>query len=362
MSDKKLLNYADYLKLDKILNSQDLKSAERGTPAHDEMLFIIIHQVYELWFKQVLHELDSVLDLFGQDSVDESDVSLAVSRLERIIEIQKVLIDQIRILETMTAMDFLEFRDDLFPSSGFQSAQFRILENKLGLQINERINYGHQDYKNPLLDSGRQDVMKAETEKSLFDHLENWLERTPFLSFEGFNFWEQYSAAIRTMLQNEEETIKNNPTHTKEEIEYHLKGHERAVTSFESMIDPEKHNILIEKKKKRLSHNATKAALLIFLYRDEPILHSPFNLLSRLMDVDELFTTWRQRHALMVRRMIGAKIGTGGSSGHAYLQKTADRHKIFSELADLSTFFIPRSALPELPKNIKKNLGYHFKK
>ena len=209
MSDKKLLNYADYLKLDKILNSQDLKSAERGTPAHDEMLFIIIHQVYELWFKQVIHELDSVLDVFGQDSVDESNVSLAVSRLERIIEIQKVLIDQIRVLETMTAMDFLEFRDDLFPSSGFQSAQFRVLENKLGLQINDRINYGHQDYKNPLLDSGRQDVMKAEKEKSLFDLLENWLERTPFLSFEGFNFWEQYSVAIRTMLQNEEETIKN---------------------------------------------------------------------------------------------------------------------------------------------------------
>ena len=362
MSDKKLLNYADYLKLDKILNSQDLKSAERGTPAHDEMLFIIIHQVYELWFKQVIHELNSVLDVFGQDSVDESNVSLAVSRLERIIEIQKVLIDQIRVLETMTAMDFLEFRDDLFPSSGFQSAQFRVLENKLGLQINERINYGHQDYKNPLLDSGKEIVKKSENEKSLFDLLENWLERTPFLTFKGFNFWEQYSAAIRSMLQNEKDTIKNNPGHTEEEIEYHLKEHERAVESFEAMIDTEKHNALIQKKKKRLSHKATKAALLIFLYRDEPILHSPFNLLSRLMDVDELFTTWRQRHALMVRRMIGAKIGTGGSSGHAYLQKTADRHKIFSELADLSTFFIPRSALPELPENIKKNLGYHFKK
>ena len=116
----------------------------------------------------------------------------------------------------------------------------------------------------------------------------------------------------------------------------------------------------MKKKKKRLSHKATQAALLIFLYRDEPILHSPFNLLSRLMDVDELFTTWRQRHAIMVRRMIGAKIGTGGSSGHAYLQKTADRHKIFSDLADLSTFFIPRSALPELPENIKRNLGYYF--
>ena len=127
------------------------------------------------------------------------------------------------------------------------------------------------------------------------------------------------------------------------------------------MIDSDKHDTLIEKNKKRLSQKATQAALLIFLYRDEPILHSPFNFLSRLMDVDELFTSWRQRHALMVRRMIGSKIGTGGSSGHAYLKSTAGRHKVFAELADLSTFFIPRSALPELPDHIKRNLGYHFK-
>ena len=360
MSEKKILNYADYLNLEQILNSQDLKSAEQGRPAHDEMLFIIIHQVYELWFKQIIHEIDSVLTVFGQKSIDESHVSLAVLRLDRVIEIQKVLIDQIRVLETMTAMDFLEFRDDLFPSSGFQSAQFRVLENKLGLPPLDRINYGNQDYKNPLLDSGKKIVIEAEQEKSLFELLESWLERTPFLSFEGFNFWEKYSHAIQTMLANEKETIQKNPNHSPEEIEYHLKDHDRTVASYEAMIDPEKHNELIEKKKKRLSHKATKAALLIFLYRDEPILHSPFNLLSRLIDVDELFTTWRQRHAIMVRRMIGSKIGTGGSSGHAYLQKTADRHKVFSELADLSTFFIPRSALPELPENTKKNLGYHF--
>ena len=355
------LNYSNYLKLDDILNSQELRSAGHGTPAHDEMLFIIIHQVYELWFKQVLHELDSVLNIFGQEMVVESDVSLAVSRLNRIIEIQKILIDQIRVLETMTAMDFLEFRDDLFPSSGFQSAQFRLLENKLGILNNERINYGRQDYKNAILDEEKIKVEQSENEKSLFKLLENWLERTPFLSFEGFSFWEQYSDAVRSMLKKEKTVIRTNPNLTKTEIEIHLKEHEGAVASFEAMISTKKHNELIEKKKKRLSHKATQAALLIFLYRDEPILHSPFNLLSRIMDVDELFTTWRQRHALMVRRMIGAKIGTGGSSGHAYLQATADRHKVFAELADLSTFFIPRSALPELPEHIKQNLGYHFK-
>ena len=163
------------------------------------------------------------------------------------------------------------------------------------------------------------------------------------------------------MLHDEERVIQKNPNYTEKEIVYHLEEHQRAVSSFEAMIDGKKHSKLIEKKKKRLSHKATQAALLIFLYRDEPILHSPFNLLSRLMDVDELFTTWRQRDALMVRRMICAKIGTGGSSGHAYLQATADRHKVFAELPDLSTFFIPRSALPVLPEHIKQNLGYHFK-
>ncbi|MFL2982915.1 MAG: tryptophan 2,3-dioxygenase family protein [Candidatus Neomarinimicrobiota bacterium] len=361
MKKNKNLNYADYLKLEEILNSQELMSAKRQAPAHDEMLFIVIHQVYELWFKQILHELDSILVIFNKDAVLESDVSIAVSRLDRIIEIQKILIDQVRVLETMTAMDFLEFRDDLFPSSGFQSAQFRALENKLGLQKKNRINYGGKDYKNSLEERDRSRVEKTENENSLFQLLEKWLERTPFLSFEGFDFWDQYSCAVQSMLKSEEHIIKNNPNYTKNEIEYHLKEHQRAVSSFEAMIDPKRHEELIQNNKKRLSHKATQAALLIFLYRDEPILHSPFNFLSRLMDVDELFTSWRQRHTLMVRRMIGAKIGTGGSSGHAYLKSTVDRHKIFAELADLSTFFIQRSSLPELPDNIKQNLGYHFK-
>ena len=93
MTDKKLLNYSDYLNLDKILNSQDLKSAENGHPAHDEMLFIIIHQVYELWFKQIIYELDSIINYFSSTSIDEKHISLSVSRLERIIEIQKIIVD-----------------------------------------------------------------------------------------------------------------------------------------------------------------------------------------------------------------------------------------------------------------------------
>ena len=116
-------------------------SKEYGKPAHDEMLFIIIHQIYELWFKQILFELDSVLEIFSKEDIQESRIGTAVSRLDRVIEIQKILIDQIHVLETMTPMDFLDFRDFLIPASGFQSVQFRLIENKLGLNKEDRYSY-----------------------------------------------------------------------------------------------------------------------------------------------------------------------------------------------------------------------------
>ena len=123
--------YQDYLNLEKILNSQHLLSQKYGHSAHDEMLFIIVHQVYELWFKQIIYELESLLEIFHNNEIQENHISIGVSQLERIIEIQKILIDQINVLETMTPMDFLEFRDQLNPASGFQSQQFRIIENDI---------------------------------------------------------------------------------------------------------------------------------------------------------------------------------------------------------------------------------------
>src|SRR5258708_22364938 len=131
------VEYQESLQHDRLLSSQHPKSAEHGRPAHDEMLFIVVHQAYELWFKQILHELDSVLDLCRQDSVDERSIGVAVARLQRIAEIQKLLIDQLHILETMTPLDFLDFRDLLVPASGFQSVQFRLIEKKLGLRGTE---------------------------------------------------------------------------------------------------------------------------------------------------------------------------------------------------------------------------------
>ncbi|MEO6189207.1 MAG: tryptophan 2,3-dioxygenase family protein, partial [Saprospiraceae bacterium] len=118
-SDKKYtsIHYATYLQLDKILGAQNTRSKELGAEAHEETLFIIIHQVYELWFKQMIHEIDSVMTMFRTHNVDEKNIDEAVLRLERVNEILKLLIQQIKVLETMTPIDFLEFRAYLFPAS-----------------------------------------------------------------------------------------------------------------------------------------------------------------------------------------------------------------------------------------------------
>ncbi|HEU5050151.1 MAG TPA: tryptophan 2,3-dioxygenase family protein [Gemmatimonadales bacterium] len=120
------LTYGGYLRVDELVALQQLRSS----PAqHDETLFIIIHQVYELWFKQLLHELDAIVKL-----IDADELLGALRLLRRCHEIQRVLVAQIAVLETMTPIDFLAFRDHLMPASGFQSAQFRELEFLAGLK------------------------------------------------------------------------------------------------------------------------------------------------------------------------------------------------------------------------------------
>ena len=109
----------------------------------------------------------------------------------------------------------------------------------------------------------------------------------------------------------------------------------------------------------KLSHTATLSALFILLYRDEPLLQLPFQVLNQLMDIDAQLTNWRSHHALMVQRMLGSKIGTGGSSGHEYLQSTISGKRIYSDLFNLSTYLIPRSKLPELPESLIRNLGFY---
>jgi tryptophan 2,3-dioxygenase len=125
-----LLSYNKYLRVQDLINLQDCLS----DPAHhDELLFITVHQAYELWFKQILHEIDAAISLMEQDRLPA-----AARALKRVVEIEKLLLDQIHILESMTPINFLAFRDQLNPASGFQSMQFREIEFSSGLK-DERI-------------------------------------------------------------------------------------------------------------------------------------------------------------------------------------------------------------------------------
>jgi tryptophan 2,3-dioxygenase len=128
------LYYSDYIELDTILNSQHPRSFAKMEDGNDEMLFIIIHQAYELWFKQIIFELDLVRGIFEQDRINENsaDMSNVVHKLKRIVKILELLNQQVGVLETMTALDFLEFRNYLLPASGFQSKQFRLIEANWG--------------------------------------------------------------------------------------------------------------------------------------------------------------------------------------------------------------------------------------
>ena len=134
------MHYHDYLQLDRILNSQFPESDKQNLSAHDEMLFIIIHQTYELWFKQLHHEVDAVATIMNKPALNDNSPELqtVVHRLNRCVTILRVLVHQIDIMETMTPMDFLDFRDMLRPASGFQSWQFKLVEAKLGLKYQQR--------------------------------------------------------------------------------------------------------------------------------------------------------------------------------------------------------------------------------
>ncbi len=353
------VHYHSYLELDKILNAQHERSGEfEAQPAHEEMLFIIVHQAYELWFKQIIHELASVAAMFRGEEVDERSIGTAVGRLNRVIEIEKLLIQQISVLETMTPLDFLDFRSYLVPASGFQSFQFRKVEVMLGLPEKQRMTYNNKPYHAEFPEN--QQLELAELSKStLFDLLEDWLERTPFLQLGDFDFLEKYRLAVQQMLAREREALEHAglPEASKNMRLQMLSG---TNDYFQAVLNPEAHAAAQAAGSVRLSYRASVAALFIHLYRDEPILHMPFNLLQAVSEIDELLTAWRYRHAQMVLRMLGRKVGTGGSSGHEYLHATAVKHHIFNDLHNISTLLIPRSDLPKLPAKLRRQLGFVY--
>ncbi|HRH60380.1 MAG TPA: tryptophan 2,3-dioxygenase family protein [Chitinophagaceae bacterium] len=337
--------YSNYLQLDKILGAQHPVSfEEKNIAAHDEMLFIITHQAYELWFKQILFETDSALQIMKQQSINDNnpDLQTVVHRLNRVVTILKVLVQQIDIMETMTPMDFLEFRDMLRPASGFQSWQFKMLEAKLGLRFGDR--YGQHYYISVLKQPEIDLIKQAESEKSLLHLVNNWLQRMPY--FDDAANWQEFAAATK------EEGIHPYWSTYRECYRKSLAAaEEQNMQSFNDIF-------IDEKLLGQLSAKANRAALFIMLYRGYPIMHLPFELLNVLLEIDEQMSTWRYRHINMVQRMIGTRIGTGGSSGGDYLKAALDKHYIFKDIARLTSFLIERSKLPVLPASLIRHFSF----
>ncbi len=244
----KPLTYISYLQLDQLLTLQQPRSPG---PEHDEMLFIVIHQVYELWFKQVLHELRHLRHVF-----ESGDSAAALATLKRVLTIMKTLVAQVDVIETLTPTAFNSFRARLESASGFQSYQFRELEFLLGHKRPELVKHYEAGSK------PRAVLEALVTEPTVFD---------AFL--------------------------------------YYLSQHGYAVPAA----------ALARDLRAPLAPSAEVQELLLAVYKRNDF---TAQMCERLVDFDEGLQEWRYRHVKMVERTIGAKPGTGGSAGAAYLRDT----------------------------------------
>jgi tryptophan 2,3-dioxygenase len=260
------LSYNKYLRVPDLIGLQDCLSE----PAHhDELLFITIHQTYELWFKQILHELDAAIV-----QMDEDRAAAAARALHRVVEIEKVLVSQIHILETMTPINFLAFRDELNPASGFQSMQFREIEFVSGVKAQGVLRGFDAD------EFARQRLQARFDSPTLADSFYALLER---------------------------------------------RGH--AAPADDSTLSAEE--------RRRRYGQRTRAVLEILTHFESR--YEEFQLAEAMLEHDEYFSLWRVHHVRMVERMVGAKRGTGGSEGIGYLNTTLDK-KFFTELWEARTY------------------------
>ncbi len=344
--------YHDYLQLDKLLSCQLPPSFEssnneetRDLIHHEELLFITMHQTIELWFVMALADLSLARDLIGRPhesnrEVPEEDIPKACNLLQRNTELFKLLTQQFTIIETMAPLDFLSFRDKLIPASGFQSWQFREVEVLAGLSESERINFEGKAYFSEMPEEHRKKVEKRVTEMSLRDAVLTWLARTPVdKAFPDF---------VETFLSAHSKYIDEQITHQKNNPHLGLEQVARVTERFEqSKADARAYFCEGED----LAKQARTALVFISTYRHEPLLRWPYALITQALEFEEHFRLFRFRHARMVERMIGLRVGSGGSSGVAYLDSTASQYRIFGDLLHSVGYLIDGSRLPKEAPN-----------
>lgn len=336
------VTYKNYIRTDELLSLQN-SDYKGGLHHHDEHLFIVTHQTFELWFKQVLKELDSVAKIFQtakDGKLEREAAEIICHRLSRAQQILKHSIGAFDILETMHPADFLEFRDYIGPASGFQSVQMRELEITLGLTDKERVKMGNKPYIEYLKadTKGLERIKKRLSSPSLKDILYQWLEkvydRIPeefvpvFKDAKKKNLYFQ-----KSLWYNEEKAIQD-------AVDQELKYLEPFLQGDISKDIKEEDKEAREKRKRR-----RVAALFINCYRHQASISHYANILDQIVGLEQAVLIWRSRHVRMVERMIGRRIGTGGSVGVGYLEKTLE-YRTFQDLWEVRTHFIRETALP----------------
>jgi tryptophan 2,3-dioxygenase len=351
-------NYWDFIRVEDLLALQGGRERDENQLGNDEVMFITIHQVFELWFKLVLRELASARNLFTAPFVAEQQLSGVVRSLKRIGAIFRVSTHHWEVMETLTTREYLAFRDKLMGASGFQSAQLRQIEILFGLEEAVRIPLGvEKSYLEALRGSGgaaspalARVEAQLEDRPTLKEAIDNWLYRTPIdgvrpgdpdapqhLKRFAERFLASHARAVDATAQRALAIAQNETERARLRERYEVE--KRSVREF---LFP-----AAAQGGERLQRIRC-AMILIETYRELPLLAWPREVLEGLVEVEQLFVIFRQRHARMVERVIGKRTGTGGSAGVDYLDQTALQYRIFRDLWAIRTLQIPRSAAPEL--------------
>ena len=352
--------YWDYIHVEDLLSLQGGLPEDIADPSNDEVLFITVHQVFELWFQLVLRELNSARDLFGRDLVQEQELSGAVASLRRISTILAVAADHFRVMETLPTREYLEFRKNLMPASGGQSAQMRQIEILFGLDDRDRVPLGDKDWHMNILreaDGSEGPAYKRVAGQmkdgpSLRDAIDSWLLRTPIdgvahedpdadVALERFisRYLAAHQGEVEANLEYSKSIMEGDAAHENLEDRYRWEA-----KSAEKFLRPSE-----DEGGARIAR-IRAAMIFIETYRELPLLAWPREVLNELVRVEQRFLIFRQRHARMVERVIGSRTGTGGSEGVKYLDETALRYRIFRDLWAVRTLMIRPGATPKLER------------
>lgn len=351
--------YWDYIRVPNLLELQGGLENTEDRLSHDEVLFITVHQVYELWLKLILRDLVVARDLFAQRHVPDDALAGASRLLGRIRTILELATDHFRLMETMTPRDYLDFRDKLFPANGGQSPQFREIEILLGLEDEARLPYvAEGSYLDVLREPDGSEgwalsrvKSRLEDRPTLKEAIDQWLLRTPINGScpddDGDRevvdaFIERYLESHATALGDLAGRVCPMARAPEEQTSLRAR-YDAQIAQAAGFLQAE--DVAAEEKLRRRRIRA--AVLFIESYRELPLLAWPREIVDGIVAVEQAFVIFRQRHARMAERIIGRRVGTGGSTGVDYLDQGALRYRIFHDLWAARTLLVRRDRLPD---------------